>query len=252
MKALYNITYGLYVLTAKDKKHNGCIINTLIQVTSVPNQISITVNKDNHTTKMIEKTGEFNVSILDKNVNFELIKRFGFQSGKKTNKFEGFNDYKIAKNGVSYVTANTIAYLSGKVVSKIDVGTHITFVAEVTADEVLSSAEPVTYAYYISNIKPKTDVKKKSVYVCRICGYVYEGDKLPEDFICPICKHGAEDFELVETKKEENKGTQELSRIVKEEKKIMYYCPVCGNIENNMPENEECVICKAKMIEVEI
>ncbi len=195
MKALFNIPYGLYVLTAKDEKDNGCIINTLQQVTSTPTKISITVNKDNYTTKMIEKTKVFNVSILDKSVSFDLIKNFGFASGKDVNKFENFNDYKLAENGVVYITKHTNSYLSAKVVSQTDVGTHITFVADVTEDVVLSDTESVTYDYYLKNIKPKPEEKTKNSYVCSICGYVYEGEELPKDFICPICKHGVEVFE---------------------------------------------------------
>ena len=195
MKALFNIPYGLYVLTAKDEKDNGCIINTLQQVTSSPTRISITVNKDNYTTKMIEKTKVFNVSILDKSVSFDLIKNFGFASGKDVNKFENFNDYKLAENGVVYITKHTNSYLSAKVVSQTDVGTHITFVADVTEDVVLSQTESVTYDYYLKNIKPKPEEKTKNSYVCSICGYVYEGEELPKDFICPICKHGVEVFE---------------------------------------------------------
>lgn len=195
MKALFNIPYGLYVLTAKDEKDNGCIINTLQQVTSNPTRISITVNKDNYTTKMIEKTKVFNVSILDKTVTFDLIKNFGFASGKEVNKFENFKDYELAKNGVVYITQHTNSYLSAKVVSQTDVGTHITFVADVTEDVVLSQTESVTYDYYLKNIKPKPEEKTKNSYVCSICGYVYEGEELPKDFICPICKHGVEVFE---------------------------------------------------------
>ena len=145
MKALYNIPYGLYVLTAKDGKDNGCIINTLQQVTSSPEKISITINKDNYTTQMIEKTGVFNVSILNEKTSFDLIKRFGFSSGKDTDKFEGFLGFDRAENGTTYITENTNSYLSAKVVSKTDVGTHITFVAEVTADVVLNDTKSVTY-----------------------------------------------------------------------------------------------------------
>ena len=194
MKALYNIPYGLYVLTAKDGKDNGCIINTLQQVTSSPEKISITINKDNYTTQMIEKTGVFNVSILNEKTSFDLIKRFGFASGKDTDKFEGFAGFDRAENGTTYITENTNSYLSAKVVSKTDVGTHITFVAEVTNDVVLNSTETLTYSYYLNNIKPKPEQTKKKSFVCTICGYVYEGDELPADFICPLCKHGAEYF----------------------------------------------------------
>ncbi len=195
MNALFNIPYGLYVLTAKDERDNGCIINTLQQVTSSPTQISITINKDNYTTKMIQKTLVFNVSILDKTVPFDSIKNFGFSSGKDTNKFENFKEYKVAKNGVAFITQSTNSYLSAKVVSQTDVGTHITFVAEVTEAVVLKETESLTYDYYLKNIKPKPDAKAKNSYVCSICGYVYEGEKLPKDFVCPLCKHGSEVFE---------------------------------------------------------
>ena len=145
---------------------------------------------------MIEKTGVFNVSILNEKTSFDLIKRFGFSSGKDTDKFEGFLGFDRAENGTTYITENTNSYLSAKVVSKTDVGTHITFVAEVTADVVLNDTKSVTYEYYLNNIKPKPPQAKKTAYVCKICGYVYEGETLPDDFICPLCKHGAADFEL--------------------------------------------------------
>ena len=160
MKALFNIPYGLYVLTAKDEKDNGCIINTLQQVTSNPTRISITVNKDNYTTKMIEQTGEFNVSILDKTVTFDLIKNFGFASGKEVNKFENFKDYELAKNGVVYITQHTNSYLSAKVVSQTDVGTHITFVADVTEDVVLSP-----WQYNALKEEHYTPVASRQVYI---------------------------------------------------------------------------------------
>ncbi len=197
MSVLYNIPYGLYVLTAKDKKHNGCIINTCIQVTANPEQIMIAVNKDNHTTKMIEKTGVFNISILDTTATFDIIKRFGFASGKDTDKFDYYSGYKIASNKVAYITAFTNGYISAEVVEKIDVGTHYIFVARITDKVELSKNPTLTYSYYQSNIKPKPTVATtKKTYVCRICGYEHDGD-LPADFICPICKHGVADFELI-------------------------------------------------------
>jgi len=250
MKAIYNISYGVYVLTAKNEKDNGCIINTLIQVTSSPNRVSITINKDNYTTKMIQKTGLFNVSILDKDTTFDLIKHFGFSSGNNVDKFEGFTDYKIAKNGIPYITKNTNAYISAKVVSSVDVGSHIIFIADVTDDVVLSTAEPATYAYYLSNIKPKLDKPKKKVYVCRICGYIYEGDELPMDFICPICKHGAEDFE-VQDFSESRVESEKINRNSDVRKK-KYYCPVCGCFTEQESCPEKCMICGASMLEVNI
>ena len=195
MNALYNIPYGVYVLTARDEKNNGCIINTLVQVTSNPARISITINKDNFTTKMIEKTGMFNVSILDTTTDFETIKRFGFASGKDTDKFKNFEDYELAENGIPYITKHTNAYISATVVSKTDVGTHITFVADVTESFVLSQTETLTYSYYQNNIKPKPQTTNKKSFVCTVCGYVYEGETLPPDFICPLCNHDASYFE---------------------------------------------------------
>lgn len=239
MNALNNITYGLYVLTAKTDKYNGCIINTLMQVTSSPARISITINKDNHTTKMIDETGVFNVSILDTTTPFDLIKRFGFSSGKDCNKFEDFSDYKLASNGIPYITRHTNAYISARVVSKIDIGTHITFVADVENLDSLANTEPLTYAYYHKHIKPKTEVVKKGVYVCKICGYIHEGDNLPEDFICPICKHGAEVFEF---RAPEEPQKRKLRK---------FYCPVCDRIEESDSFLETCSICGATMIEVE-
>ena len=195
MKAIFNIPYGLYVVTTKNEKYNGCIINTLQQVTSTPTQISITINKDNFTTKMIQETGEFNVSILDTTTDFELIKHFGFSSGKDTNKFENFKDFKLANNNIPYITKSTNSYILAKVVSSYDVGTHITFVAEVKEDVVLNNNDTLTYSYYLNHIKPKPENTTKKSYVCKICGYVYEGDNMPDDYICPLCKHGKEYFE---------------------------------------------------------
>lgn len=227
MNALFNIGYGLYVLTAKTEKLNGCIINTLQQVTSNPQRISITVNKDNYTTKMIEQTGKFNVSILDISAKFDVFERFGFSSGKDVNKFDSFNDYKFANNGIPYITKYTNSYIGAKVVDKLDVGTHIIFIVDIEEELILSDKESVTYAYYHKNIKPKPKVQNNA-YVCKICGYVHNGDNLPEDFVCPICKHGSEAFELQ----------------AKEEK---YVCPICGYSEYSAKEIETCIICGAKM-----
>ena len=240
MNALFNISYGLYVLTAKNKKYNGCIINTLMQVTSVPNRISITINKDNYTTNMIVATGEFNVSILDNTAKFELFKHFGFQSGKTVDKFSGFRNYKLASNGIPYITQRTNAYISAKVVSSVDVGTHIIFIADIVESEILSSNESVTYDFYHKKIKPSVKTaNNKVVYVCRICGYVYSGDPIPDDFICPICKHGKEDFERRDVEMVEEKS-KELKT---------YICPVCGYEVEAEKNPIKCVLCGADMIE---
>lgn len=249
MKAVHNISYGLYVLSANTEKQNACIINTLMQVTSTtPTIISVTVNKDNYTCYQIKKTGVFNVSILDMTSNFDIFKRFGFSSGKDTNKFKGFSDYKIANNGVAYITKMTNAFISAKVISQVDIGTHITFFAEITEEGIISDNKPITYAYYLENLKPKPDSKpaSKVVHICRICGYVYEGDPLPKDFICPLCKHGAEDFERVE---QSESKTEQKKEEPKSEGKKTYVCPVCGYEEESETKPEKCIICGAEMLE---
>ena len=199
-KAMFKIGYGLYILTAKDgEKDNGCVINTAIQVTSTPNRISVTVNKQNYTHDMIMKTGVFNVSILSEKATFDVFKHFGFQSGRDVDKFADYKDATRSENGLYYVTGDTNAYISGKVINTLDLGTHTMFIADVTDAEVLADVPTTSYDYYQKNIKPKPEAPKKVTgYVCKICGYIYEGDPLPEDFSCPICKHGAADVEKIE------------------------------------------------------
>lgn len=195
--AMFKLSYGLFVLTAKDgDKDNGCIINTAAQLTSNPNRISIAVNKGNYTHDMILKTGLFNVSVLTTDAPFDLFKYYGFQSGRDVNKFPG-SGLPRSKNGLTFITGCTNAFMSGKVIEAHDYGTHTLFVADVTEAQVLSSAPSVTYAYYFDHIKPKPPkpAEKQVGWVCKICGYVYEGEDLPADFICPLCKHGAADFE---------------------------------------------------------
>ncbi len=195
MNAMFNISYGLYILTSKDEKMNGCVINALSQVTSTPNRIMIAINKNNYTTEQILKTKKFNVSILNEEANFELIKRFGFSSGKDTNKFEDFQNYEIAENEIPYITQGVNSYISATVVDVRDLGTHYEFLADVDKEEVLNNIPSITYVYYQSNIKPKiSSQQKKVVYICSVCGYVYEGDPLPEDFVCPLCWHDARYF----------------------------------------------------------
>lgn len=200
-KAMFKITYGLFVLTAReDGEDNGCMINTVMQQTSTPLTISVTVNKANKTHDMIMATGLFNVSSLTVKTPFDVIKNFGMQSGKNVDKFAAFSNVAKADNGVKYITDFTNAFLSAKVVKMVDLGTHTWFLAEVTEAETLSNEESLTYGYYQSNIKPKPAVapKGKVVWRCKICGYEYVGETLPADFICPICKHGAADFERIE------------------------------------------------------
>ena len=196
--AMFKLSYGLFVLTALDgDKHNGCIINTAAQLTDNPKRITIAVNKANYTHDMILKTGVFNVSVLSTSAPFALFQHFGFQSGRDTEKFDGKYEIRVSDNGLIYLNQYANAFISGKVVDALDYGTHTLFVADVTEAKVLSKEPSVTYAYYFDHIKPKPQPKdeNKPGWICKICGYVYEGEDLPADFICPLCKHGAEDFE---------------------------------------------------------
>lgn len=206
-EAMYKLTYGLFVLSAKDgEKQNGCIVNTVSMLTDNPTRITVYVNKMNYTNEMIKKTGVFNVSVLTESTPFDTFKQFGFVSGREVDKFAG-KAYPTAENGVYYVTEHVNAMLSAKVVDALDYGTHTLFVAEVTEAKKLSDEKSATYEYYQSNIKPKPNnspaptektEKKGGKWVCKVCGYVHEGEELPDDFICPWCKHPASDFERVE------------------------------------------------------
>ena len=208
-KAMNCLSYGLFVLTTKaGEKDNGCIINTVQQVTSEPNRISITVNKANHTHDMIVESGVFTVSTISQQAKFDLFKHFGFQSGRAVDKFADFTDYVVGANGVKYITQGTNSYISGKVFQTVDLGTHTMFLADVTDMGVLSDTASATYSYYHSNIKPKPQAvgateEGKTIWRCTICGYEYVGEELPADFICPLCKHPASDFEKVVVEKGE-------------------------------------------------
>lgn len=192
--AAFKLSYGLFVLTARDgEKDNGCIVNTVFQVTDNPFKISVTVNKNNYTHDMIKKTGVFNASVLNESVPFSVFQHYGFKSGRDTEKINS-STMPRSENGVVYLSAFTNAFMSAKVVEEIDCGTHTMFIAEVTEAQTLSDEKSVTYQYYFDNIKPKPQSQKKKGFVCQICGYVYEGDELPEDFVCPICKHSADAF----------------------------------------------------------
>ena len=208
-KAIYKLSYGLFVLTAKEgEKDNGCIINTAIQAASTPNQLSICVNKANYTHDMIQRTGEFTVSVLAQDAEYELFRHFGFQSGREVDKFEKYTRCLRGKNGICYITEGTNAYISVKVNKTEDLGSHTMFIGEITDMEVLSEVPSVTYEYYLNHIKPKpqavgTTESGQTIWRCTICGYEYVGEELPEDFICPLCKHPASDFEKVVKETEE-------------------------------------------------
>ena len=205
-KAMYKLSYGLFVCTAvKGEKKNGCIINTAIQVASDPNRISIAVNKANYTHDMIKETGRCNISVLSTEAKFDTFKHFGFQSGREVDKFAADypeSAYAIADNGIPFIKEGTNAYFSLKVEKEVDLGSHTLFICEPEFMTVLSTASSCTYEFYQNNIKPKpeavgTTPKGETIWRCRICGYEYVGEDLPDDFICPICKHGKEDFEKI-------------------------------------------------------
>lgn len=192
--ALFKLSYGLFVVTANEgEKDNGCITNTVIQVTNEPLRISVTINKSNYTCGMIERTGVFNVSVLAEDASFDTFRHWGFQSGKDTDKALGIEYYRL-ENGVIYVINGVNAVISAKVVQQVDLGTHIMFIADVTDAFTTEPTPSATYAYYHSNIKQAPQQKKAKGWICTVCGYIYEGDNLPEDFVCPICKHPASDF----------------------------------------------------------
>ena len=195
--AMFSLSYGLFVLTARDgAKDNGCIINTVTQLTDTPKRISIAVNKANLTHDMIQKTGMFNVSVLSNDAPFAIFQHYGFQSGRDVDKFAGVQGMARATNGVYYLPYCTNAFISAKVTQTIEFETHTLFIADVTEARQLSEVPSMTYAYYFANVKPKpSKLEEQHGWVCKICGYVYEGEDLPADFICPLCKHGAEDFE---------------------------------------------------------
>lgn len=197
--AFFKLSYGLFVVTAQDGgRDTGCIINTAAQLTDSPKRITITVNKQNHTHDVIAQTGVFNLSVLTEETPFSLIQRFGFQSGRDADKFAGWGEESRSQNGLRYLGAYTNAFFSYRVIEARDCGTHTLFLADVTEARVLSDAPAVTYAYYFEHIKPKPiAMEEKKGFVCKVCGYVYEGDTLPEDYICPLCKHGAADFERI-------------------------------------------------------
>lgn len=211
LAALNKLSYGIFVLTAKQgEKDNGCIINTVEQVTVEPNRILIAVNKQNYTHDMVVATGKFCVSTLSEEADFDLIKHFGFQSGRDVNKFANFSECQRDENGIYYITRGTNSYFSVEVQQTIDLGTHSLFIGEVKDMKLLNNSPSATYSYYHQNIKPQPSVitpktvdsgspelEGQTIWRCKICGYEYVGKEVPEDYICPVCKHPASDFERV-------------------------------------------------------
>ena len=197
LTALFNIGYGLYVVTSNDgKKDNGLIVNTVTQVTNTPNRIAVTINKANYSHHVIKQTGIMNINCLTVDAPFSIFERFGFQSGRNVDKFADF-EVLHSDNGLVFLPRYINSFMSLKVEQYVDLDTHGMFICSVTEARVLSDRETMTYTYYHSSVKPKPQTEGKKGYVCTICGYVYEGDTLPEDYICPLCKHGASDFEEI-------------------------------------------------------
>lgn len=197
LSALFNIGYGLYVVTSNDgKKDNGLIVNTVTQITNTPNLIAVTINKQNYSHHVIKQTGIMNVNCLSTAAPFKVFETFGFQSGRTVDKFAGCTPLR-SDNGLIFLPRYINSFMSLKVEKYVDFDTHGMFICSITEARVISSAETMTYTYYQNNVKPKPETEGKKGFVCKVCGYVYEGDELPEDFVCPLCKHGAADFEPI-------------------------------------------------------
>jgi len=197
LNALFNIGYGLYVVTSNDgKKDNGLIVNTVTQVTNSPNMIAVTINKENYSHHVIKQTGKMNVNCLTVDAPFKVFEAFGFQSGRNVDKFAGCTP-SYSDNGLVFLPKYINSFMSLKVEQYVDLGSHGMFICSITEARVINNIETMTYTYYHENVKPKPETKGKKGYVCKICGWIYEGDELPDDIICPICKHGASDFEEI-------------------------------------------------------
>ena len=247
---MFKLTYGLFVLTVNQNgKDNGCIINTAIQAASEPNTVSVAVNKANYTHDMLLSADAFTVSVISQDADFELFKRFGFQSGRTADKFAGLEEVERTDLGALAVTRGTNAWISARITGRYDLGSHTLFLGTVENGKILSDIPSVTYGYYQENIKPKPQKRVengKTIWRCTVCGYEWEGDEIPADFVCPICKHPASDFEKVvqaEQNAAMNIGQPEAKVYVKEEKKMKYVCPVCGYVYEGDNPPAECPVC---------
>ena len=197
LNALFNIGYGLYVVTSNDgQKDNGLIVNTVTQVTNTPNRVAVTINKENYSHHIIKQTGIMNVNCLDVSAPFSVFQNYGFQSGRTADKFAGVEELR-SDNGLRFLPMYINSFMSLKVEQYMDLGTHGMFICSVTEARVMSDRETMTYTYYQNHVKPKPETEGKKGYVCKVCGWVYEGEPLPEDIVCPLCKHGAADFEPI-------------------------------------------------------
>ena len=198
LNALFNIGYGLYVVTSNDgNKDNGLIVNTVSQVTNTPNRVAVTINKANYSYHVIKQTGVMNVNCLDVSAPFSVFQNYGFQSGRTADKFAGVEELR-SDNGLRFLPRYINSFMSLKVESFVDLDTHGMFICSVTEARVMSDKETMTYTYYQNNVKPKPQTEGKKGFVCKVCGWVYEGDTLPDDIVCPLCKHGAADFEPIQ------------------------------------------------------
>ena len=196
-KALFQLSYGLYVAASKfDKKMNGCIVNTVMQVTSSPLQIAVAINKENLTCEITQKSKMLSLSVLSETAPFSLFQHFGFQSGKTTDKFVNY-PFSLTSQELPYLKENTSAFIDCKVTDTVDLGTHMLFICSVNDCDVISGEKAMTYSFYHEFVKPKPEASAAKGWRCTVCGYVYEGEELPPDFICPWCKHGIEDFEKI-------------------------------------------------------
>lgn len=196
-KALFQISYGLYVAASKfDKKMNGCIVNTVMQITDNPKQLAVAINKDNLTCEIIQKSRMVSLSVLSETAPFALFQHFGFQSGRKVDKFVNY-PFALTRQELPYLTKHTSAFIDCKVTNIVDLGTHLLFIASVNDCEILSGEKAMTYSFYHEFVKPQPAASSAKGWRCNVCGYIYEGEELPPDFICPWCKHGVENFEKI-------------------------------------------------------
>ena len=244
-KALYNLTYGVYLMSARENgKDNACIINTAVQVANNPTRISVAAIKGNLTHDMIVKTGKLNLSALSVDAPFSIFEHFGMKSGREVDKFADFADVARSENGLLYLTKYSTAFLSLDVVESYDLGSHTLFIGELTDAETLDKAENCTYGYYQTVIKASAAKPvAKTGWRCTVCNHVYEGEELPDDYICPICKHGKEDFEKI--------GGEAVPQKVEEVKPEVtvggakkFVCSVCGYVHEGDAAPERCPVCK--------
>ncbi len=243
VKAFRKMSYGLFLLTTKHgDKENGCIINTAIQCASEPRMISICVIKKNLTNELIEKSGRFNLTVLSESIPYEIYRVFGMTSGRAEEKFSYFPDAPISENGLRYLAEGN-ALFQCKVVSSHDLGSHKMYIAELSGAKLLSDEASATYAYYQSTVKNQAPKPDKNGWRCKICGYIHEGETFTEDFICPLCKHGAEDFEKIGSINEEIKIINKNNNEKRDSVMKKFVCKVCGYVHTGDSAPAECPVC---------